>query len=82
MKKQKTIEKTEVTQEEVEVVRKKQKCGVCDDELDSDAEEEREKNVGCDTCPRWVRLNCMKLLGQSYNDVRNQYFYWDFCSDE
>lgn len=63
------------------MVRKKEKCGVCEEELDSDAEEEGEKNIGCDVCPRWFHLVCTKLLGQSYKSVINQEFFYDFCSD-
>ncbi|KAG5885273.1 hypothetical protein JTB14_025969 [Gonioctena quinquepunctata] len=44
MKNQKTKEQTEVTQD-VEVVRKKQKCGVCDHELNSDTDEEGETHA-------------------------------------
>lgn len=65
-----------------EVVRKKEKCGVCEEELDSDAEEEGEKNIGCDVCPRWFHLVCTKLSRQSYKSVINQEFFCDFCSDD
>lgn len=53
LKKTKTKDKPHMSHEEVHVVRKKQKCSACDDELDHYAEEEGEKNVGCDKCSRW-----------------------------
>ena len=58
---------------------KRKKCGICEDELDSEAEEEGDKNVGCDMCPRWFHLNCTKLSGQGYNEIINQVFYCNFC---
>lgn len=34
----------------------KEQCAVCEEDLDSDAEMENEKNVGCDLCARWFHL--------------------------
>ncbi|KAJ8968816.1 hypothetical protein NQ314_002078 [Rhamnusium bicolor] len=62
-------------------MKKKEKCAVCEDELDSDAEDEGEKNVGCDICPRWYHLSCTKLAGQTYVAVCDQEFICNFCGD-
>lgn len=62
------------------VARIKQKCGSCQDELDSDAEEDCDKNIGCDTCPRWFHLKCTKLAGQAYEDAMNLDFYCNLCT--
>lgn len=64
----------------VAVTPKKQKCSSCKDELDSDAEEECDKNIGCDTCTRWFHLKCTKLAGQAYEDVMQLDFYCDLCN--
>ncbi|KAJ8967707.1 hypothetical protein NQ314_002653, partial [Rhamnusium bicolor] len=57
----------------------KQKCGVCEEPLDSDAELEDEKDVGCDLCPRWFHLGCTKFVGSKYDDVANEDFVCDLC---
>lgn len=59
--------------------RLKQKCGICEEELESDTELENEKNVGCDFCPRWFHLGCTKFTGLTYNQVSNLDFTCDFC---
>lgn len=59
----------------------KQNCGICEEDLESDAENENEKNVGCDICPRWFHLGCTKFVGLSYNEVSNLDFACDFCDD-
>lgn len=41
---------------------------------DSDAEEEGDKDIGCDTFTRWFHLKCTGLLSQTYEDV----MYLDF----
>ncbi|CAH0547108.1 unnamed protein product [Brassicogethes aeneus] len=63
------------------LIKKKVKCAICEDLLESDAEEEGEKNVGCDMCPRWFHLNCTKLAGETYDSVIDQEFYCDFCCE-
>lgn len=50
-------------------------CAVYDDELDSVGEDEGEKNLRCDTCPRWFHLGCTKVAGQAYDTVCNQIFF-------
>lgn len=59
----------------------KQKCGICEEELESDTEYENEKNVGCDLCPRWYHLGCTKFTGSSYSEISNLDFICDFCDD-
>lgn len=72
-------EKSDYFEESKLVVITKQICGVCEYELHSDAEEDGEKNVGCDMCPRWFHLDCTTLAGQVYEEVAHQDFYCDFC---
>ena len=31
-------------------------CGLCEDELISDTEDDLLKNIGCDMCPNWFNL--------------------------
>ncbi|KAJ8933914.1 hypothetical protein NQ314_013715 [Rhamnusium bicolor] len=57
----------------------KQKCGECEEELESDAEIKTEKNVGCDSCPRWYHLGCTEFSGLSYVEVSNLDFICKFC---
>lgn len=57
----------------------KQSCGICEEPLDSDAEDENEKNVGCDTCPRWYHMGCTQFNGLKYSDVQHKDFICDFC---
>lgn len=82
-KKQKTKGKCDNgNQPEVEIPAEKEICSVCQDELFSDAEEDGEKNIGCDACPQWYHLNCTKLAGQAYDDIKDQQFYCDNCAEE
>lgn len=57
----------------------KQKCVT---DLDSDAEDDGDKNVGCDFCPKWFHLKCTKFVGLPYNDVEGEYFKCEFCGDK
>lgn len=63
------------------LVKKKVKCALCLDVLESDAEEEGEKNVGCDLCPRWFHLYCTKMAGETYDSVTDKEFFCDFCCE-
>lgn len=47
--------------------KKKITCSMCEDELVSDAEEEGEKNIGCDFCARWYHLHCTELNALPYS---------------
>ncbi|KAJ8912481.1 hypothetical protein NQ315_014581 [Exocentrus adspersus] len=59
----------------------KQKCGTCKEELFSDAEDDQEKNVGCDFCPLWFHLRCTRFLGRSYDEVAQETnFQCDICN--
>lgn len=84
-KKGTTKEKSEILEEcpktepLTNIAIKKEKCAVCEDELDSDAEAEGEKNVGCDCCPRWFHLDCTKLAGRPYKEVTRVDYNCDFC---
>lgn len=59
----------------------KEQCAVCEEDLDSDAEMENEKNVGCDLCARWFHLGCTKFTGSKYDEVSKLDFTCDFCEE-
>ncbi|KAJ8933362.1 hypothetical protein NQ314_014077 [Rhamnusium bicolor] len=57
----------------------KQKCGVCADDLISDAEEDGDKNIGCDLCTKWFHLKCTEFAGLLYDEVATKAFLCSFC---
>ncbi|CAH0549892.1 unnamed protein product [Brassicogethes aeneus] len=59
--------------------KKKIKCSLCDDELVSDAEEEGERNIGCDFCQRWYHLHCTELNDLPYSVVATMDYKCNFC---
>nr|CAI5818622.1 unnamed protein product [Callosobruchus analis]CAI5818749.1 unnamed protein product [Callosobruchus analis] len=56
-------------------------CFLCEDELYSDAEEDSEKNIGCDYCTRWYHLRCTEYAEFSYEDVANRDYRCEMCKD-
>ena len=34
-------------------------CASCEEELISDVEEDEDKNIGCDICPKWFHVKCV-----------------------
>ncbi|KAF5271158.1 hypothetical protein FQR65_LT17691 [Abscondita terminalis] len=61
------------------VAKGKEKCENCEDELDSEAEQDGEKNIGCDSCPRWFHLQCTNLSNMMYEEAANMDYQCDFC---
>ncbi|XP_041982723.1 uncharacterized protein LOC121735833 [Aricia agestis] len=55
------------------------KCVGCEEDLISDAEDDDEKNIGCDKCPRWFHMRCTTKKGMSYVDVASQEFICHVC---
>ncbi|KNC29500.1 hypothetical protein FF38_11566 [Lucilia cuprina] len=51
-------------------------CGVCQDGLDSDAEDDALKNVGC---PQWFHLKCTSLKEIQYEIVQGIDFVCNDC---
>lgn len=45
------------------------KCSECDEELISDVEDDREKNIGCDNCVRWFNLKCTEMREKAYGEA-------------
>lgn len=37
------------------------KCSACNEALVSDIEDDDEKNIGCDECPRWYHMKCTEF---------------------
>lgn len=54
-------------------------CSLCLDDLISDAEEEAEKNIGCDLCPRWFHLSCTELSALTYSEAADRAYKCNFC---
>ncbi|KAJ8953396.1 hypothetical protein NQ318_023513, partial [Aromia moschata] len=48
------------------------KCSSCNDELISDTEDDSEKNIGCDECPRWFHMKCTAFCGLPYSEAANK----------
>lgn len=59
--------------------KKKIHCSLCDDELVSDAEEEAERNIGCDFCPRWYHLYCTELSDLPYAMAAEREYKCSLC---
>lgn len=57
----------------------KELCTECKDVLISDAEEDEDKNVGCDFCQRWYHLKCTTFVGSSYVDILDKSFKCNVC---
>lgn len=60
--------------------RKKEICEQCNDELDTDAEDDALKNIGCDSCSRWYHLSCTKLSTKTFAEAQNEEFVCDLCT--
>lgn len=58
---------------------KKLLCTLCDDELISDTEEDEDKNIGCDICPRWYHLKCTDMSHLSYREAALKEYICDMC---
>ncbi|GBP07377.1 hypothetical protein EVAR_69469_1 [Eumeta japonica] len=73
-------------QKESKVKRKKGKqkeiCSACEEELNTDAEDDDLKNVGCDTCPQWFHLKCTNLKNVKYNDIFKLDFICRTCKNQ
>lgn len=60
--------------------RNKVKCGLCEDELISDTEDDMLKNIGCDNCSNWYHLACTSLSHLDYEEAAMQDFICSSCS--
>ncbi|XP_072390016.1 uncharacterized protein [Diabrotica undecimpunctata] len=54
-------------------------CTLCEEELISDVEDDGNKNIGCDECPRWYHLKCTDMSDLSYNDAAQKDYICDMC---
>lgn len=59
----------------------KEKCLVCMQDLDSDAEEDPEKNIGCGNCLKWFHLWCSKFEGLDIIDVKDVEYLCHTCNE-
>lgn len=57
----------------------KQNCGQCANILNSDTEDDENKNVGCDFCTKWFHLKCTDFIGLTYDDVKDKPFKCNMC---
>ncbi|XP_044757482.1 CENP-B homolog protein 2-like [Coccinella septempunctata] len=71
--------KTALTTNTSNIETEKKTCTICEKHLESDAENENEKKIGCDICPRWFHFGCIKYNDLSYSDAQHQVFFCDFC---
>ncbi|KAJ8941790.1 hypothetical protein NQ314_010278 [Rhamnusium bicolor] len=60
--------------------KKKEACADCNLDLDSDTENNDERNIGCDKCPKWYHLKCTIFQGCAYSDIQNSEFICKYCS--
>lgn len=63
--------------EQVQVV--KQNCAQCTISLNSDTEDDDNKNVGCDFCTKWFHLKCTDFIGLTYDQVKDRPFKCNTC---
>lgn len=57
----------------------KQNCDQCANILNSDTEDDENKNVGCDFCTKWFHLKCTDFIGLTYDDVKDKPFKCNTC---
>lgn len=57
----------------------KQNCGQCTNILNSDTEDDENKNVGCDFCTKWFHLKCTDFIGLTYDDIKDKPFKCNMC---
>lgn len=55
------------------------RCTSCSEILESDAEEDEEKNIGCDYCTRWYHLKCTEFIGMAYEEAAEKDYRCDLC---
>lgn len=60
-------------------LKRKTTCSLCNDELVSDAEEEAERNIGCDFCPRRYHLHCTEPSDLPYFVAAEKDYKCNFC---
>ncbi|KAK5648048.1 hypothetical protein RI129_002940 [Pyrocoelia pectoralis] len=58
----------------------KLKCSACNEDLISDVEEDDEKNIGCDDCPRWYHMKCTEFYGLTYEEASTKDYICFICS--
>lgn len=56
------------------------KCSSCNEELISDTEDEADKNIGCDECPRWYHMKCTEFCGLPYSEAANKDYICFMCT--
>lgn len=61
-------------------IKTKQDCANCNEQLDSDAEDDPEKNIGCDNCSAWFHLKCTEYVGLPFEEICNKDFLCFKCS--
>lgn len=54
-------------------------CTFCEEMLFSDAEDDENKNIGCDKCPRWYHLKCTDMSDLTYDDAAQKEYICDMC---
>lgn len=54
-------------------------CSLCDEALVSEAEEDSEKNIGCDHCIRWYHLKCSRFFGMPYAEAAVKDYKCELC---
>lgn len=57
----------------------REKCARCSDYLISEAEDDEDKNIGCDLCPQWFHMKCTAFQGRKYEEVYQEEFICDQC---
>lgn len=71
---------TKKNKDDTKETQKKGNCGICAEELISDVEEDDEKNIGCDFCPRWFHMKCTEFIGIPYMEAASKEYKCDYCT--
>uniref|UniRef100_A0A2H1VYN5 SFRICE_031947 n=1 Tax=Spodoptera frugiperda TaxID=7108 RepID=A0A2H1VYN5_SPOFR len=60
------------SQDKRDMEKEKIHCAGCEEELISDVEEDADKNIECDICPKWFHLKCTVHRVRNYMEVAKE----------
>lgn len=79
-RKQKEVRNDEGKENEPRPSKEKINCAACQADLNSDTEDEDNKNIGCDNCTNWFHLGCTEFLGLTYDEASTKDYKCFACS--
>lgn len=71
--------RAKVTAKNKENETKRVVCALCEEELISEAEDDEDKNIGCDECPLWFHLKCTDMSDLTYDEAAKRDYVCDMC---